>query len=115
MVNLLRLLDKAKRDVYLRYWKDEFDWLPGAIFGRAVVQPFDDKHQLQPTMYGVNTRGMKVLYYEEPDVLKAGMGACLDVAADAPCDYRIIGVESWDGHDRAYLERIPEARRLCGN
>ena len=107
----MRLQEKNKRDMILRLRAGGADvpiWGPGTAI-RAVIQPASSK--ILAEMYGERINKMKLLLYDGPETLKEGMGLCVDVAGDQPCDYRIISAEAWSGHQKAILEWIPAGRR----
>ena len=95
--------------------EDVYAWEEGGVAIRASVQPVKAfgraNADLLAAAYGERVLQMKTLYYCGCVVLEAGMGFCVDVPDDAPCDYRAISVDKWKGHQAATLEFIPESRR----
>jgi hypothetical protein len=108
------------RTVYIRE-RDEspareelYSYLPDASPIEANLQPTgyaDSRKQEQPRLWGEVPERALVMYYAGELSLTVGQGVCVEVGSEAPCDYRITGVEVWLGHRRVYLAFIPESRR----
>lgn len=75
----------------------------------AVIQPLNGA--IAANLYGERLKSMKLLLYDGTIPIAQGMGVCAEVAADQPCDYKIVSSESWAGHQRAAMEWIPPGRR----
>lgn len=108
----MRLQEKAKRDITLRPRTGGTDvpiWGAGTST-RAVIQPLGGAVAAQ--VYGEKVSRMKLMLYDGTETLVEGMGVCVDVAGDQPCDYFIkIPPEPWSGHQRTTLEWISPGRR----
>lgn len=77
---------------------------------RAIIQPVTSRTLTE--VYGERVTGMLQMYCEWRDAVSEGMGVCVYVDMDAPCDYRVVAVDAWPGHHReCLLERIDEGRR----
>lgn len=117
----MRLSRQGLRAVTLRQAMDDEDvytWADGGETVRAALQPATGSMmtnvltaQATAKVYGADILRMLVMYYTGPAALAVGMGVCVEVAPDAPCDYRIVAVAPWSGHWQATLAWISEARR----
>ncbi|GHU80753.1 hypothetical protein AGMMS49992_33830 [Clostridia bacterium] len=115
----MRLAKRFSRFVTIRERDNNADealytYLPDGIVIDADLQPTgysDSRKQENARLWGEVPERALVMYYAGAVNLATGQGVCVDTASDAPCDYRITGVESWPGHRRAYLAFIPENRR----
>lgn len=108
----MRLREASKQQVTIRSPvesanEDVYAWGDGTDI-RAVVQPLSGG--LERQRWGDRAATMQLMLYDGPENLELGMGVCVDVAADAPCDWRVVELEKWD-HQRATLEWIPEGNR----
>ncbi len=108
----MRLLEKNKQSITLRPKTGGTDvpiWGAGTST-RAVIQPLSGSVAAQ--IYGEKVSKMKLLLYDGTEHLTEGMGVCVEVAGDQPCDYFIKAPpEGWSGHQRATIEWIPPGRR----
>jgi hypothetical protein len=76
----------------------------------VTLQPLEG--QLNATMYGAQLSKMLLLLTNEPTaLLSEGAGVCVDVAVDAPPDYRVVSSQTWARHTVAHLDLVPEGRR----
>lgn len=76
---------------------------------QADVQPMSGTAAAQ--MYGLRPSEMRQLLAAEGCELLPGYGVCVDVAADAEPDFRVVYVAEWARHVLAHLRYIPEAER----
>lgn len=94
--------------------EDRYTWAPSHAVIRADVQPLGlvrDSENVHATIRGDTTSNTRLMLYSGKFRLRVGMGVCVDVGLNGPPDYRIVGVEPWFEHQRAYMEHIPENRR----
>ena len=75
----------------------------------GTVQPLTGTAAAQ--LYGLELSRMLLLLCGPKPLLHEGEGLCVDVAADAEPDYRVMYVERWPRHQRAHLKWIPEGDR----
>ena len=116
----MRLLEQMKQSVTVKpaaaaqvYQEDDrlyrFDDA-GAVALRAVFQPLDEKTNAE--VYGQTQQAQLLMLYDGDETLQAGMGVCVDVSADAACDYRIAEMpRRYPGHLESILVWIPEDQR----
>lgn len=81
---------------------------------RAIIQPMTQRTAIEK--YGERIDRMRAMYYEGNAAITEGMGVCVDVGSDVPCDYRVVAVDTWPGHHQEIaLEWIaPEGRGSRG-
>ena len=85
-----------------------------AVQVRAVVQPLSG--HTAAMIYGQTISQKLRMLYDGDETLAVGMGVCVEVATDAPCDYRIEDMPArWlapqHGHWNAVLAYIPPEKR----
>lgn len=89
--------------------------VPGNAFEAAgtaltgTVQPLTGSAAAQ--LYGLEMSRMMLLLCGPEIPLSEGDGLCVNAAADAEPDYRVLYVERWPRHQRAHLKWIPEDDR----
>jgi hypothetical protein len=118
----MRLLESAKRTVTVKppkvstnaYNSDDRKYRfddEGAIEIRAVIQPMSGHVAAQ--IYGTEITNKRRMLYDGQETVSLGMGVCVDVDADSPCDYRIEDLPSvyGNGIHSAVLTYIPPERR----
>ena len=72
----------------------------------GVIQPL--AAQADETVYGETPQAQRLLLYSGGETLALGMGVCVDVPGDAPCDFRIAGMpRSYPEHSEITLSYIP--------
>ena len=77
---------------------------------RVAIQPLDD--QLSAQVYGERMEDMRLLLTNKPTtLLPKGTGVCVDVAADALPDYRVVSSKPWFTHTRVILKWYAEGNR----
>lgn len=108
----MRLREADKRPVTVKRPGAELDdlytWGAGKEI-RAVIQPLTGTAAAQ--IYGETRSQARLMLYDGPEKLEAGMGVCVDVDGGASCDYRIAEPPQVWSHQRAVLEWIKEGRR----
>lgn len=107
----MRLRERDKQDIILREAAgggDRYSWRPGIPL-RAVLRP--GTSQVMMALYGERTARMLLMLYDGGHWLRERQGVCVEAGAQDSCDYRIVSVERWSGHQRAHLEWIPEDLR----
>lgn len=107
----MRLMENRKRPVTLRPKIGGTDipvWGVGTVI-RSIIQPVSSK--VLAEMYGERITKMKLLLYDGATIITEGMGVCVELPGDQPCDYKVICTEQWAGHQRAIIEWIPANRR----
>ena len=76
----------------------------------VTLQPLEG--QLHATMYGARITKMLLLLTDTPtSLLPEGAGVCVDAAADALPDYRVVSSKTWARHTVAHLDMVPEGKR----
>jgi hypothetical protein len=74
------------------------------------IQPLES--QISAQIYGARISKMQLLHTNKPTtLLPEGAGVCVDVAADALPDYRVVSSKSWARHTVAHLDWVPEGAR----
>lgn len=102
---LRRLIERDKRDVYLRKAAGTLDSLRATTGDfvaeythlRAVIQPVDAK--LAVMAYGLQSNNMRLMLYDGTVLLEQGDGVCVYVSVTDPPDYRVLGISPWDAQE----------------
>ena len=116
----MRLLERNKQTLTLKPPMEKLKYNPQehlyrfdgskAVSIRAVVQPMSGYTAAQ--LYGTTIHLKRRLLYDGETLLTLGMGVCVDVPHDQPCDYRIEETPAkWSGHWNAVLAYLPPEQR----
>ena len=99
----MRLREREKREVTIfdlaERGEDAYIWGAHRRI-RAAVYPLGSG--IDARVYGERIRQTRLMLYDGPEMLKAGMGVCVE--KEEP-DYRVAALERWD-HWKATLEKI---------
>lgn len=76
---------------------------------QAVVQPMSG--DMTAKVYGLEPSQMRRMLCPLPAEIQMGDGVCVDVAADADPDFRVVYAAAWTRHLDIHLRFIPPAQR----
>ncbi len=77
---------------------------------RAVVQPMTEREKA--AAYGKTPEARLLMLWNGGEPLEEGMGVCVDVQSDKPCDYRIAGMpRRYESHNECTLAFLPAEMR----
>lgn len=75
----------------------------------ATVQPMSGTATVQ--MYGLQPSEMRLLLCQKCGEMRLGDGVCVEAAANAEPDFRVMYAAEWERHGVAHLRYIPEGER----
>lgn len=76
---------------------------------QAAVQPMSG--ELSARAYGLEPSQMRRMLCHLPAEIQAGDGVCVEVAAEADPDYRVVYAAAWTRHVDIHLRYIPPPQR----
>ena len=77
---------------------------------RAVVQPMTEREGAGA--YGKTPETRLLMLWDGGEPLEEGMGVCVDVSDDKPCDYRIAAMpRRYESHNECTLAFLPAEMR----
>jgi hypothetical protein len=96
--------------------EDVYVWKEGARPINVMIQPgnaqiYHGSREMYEWEHGQTIENSLNLFYNGPQLIKAGDGLCVNVLPEDSCDYSIVSVENWPGYQKAYILNIPENRR----
>jgi hypothetical protein len=105
-----RKRDVVAHQVMSAVRKDAVKYNPAYEILSVTLQPLMGQFNAQ--IYGAQITKMLLLLTNEPtSLLPEGAGVCVDVAIDAPPDYRVVSSKTWARHTVAHLDLVPEGAR----